>query len=478
MCILIDLFITLNVTASLLLSQTWLNYSDLTSNSKYNKLSNDIVKIRNEYNKPDLSNIETYDNILNISKFYYHTYQYELSFYCLFLLVQLESLNNNTYINHQLYSLLGWNMIKFNYPTLGPQLLTTNLSLDYNTSYYYVNYFTMICSSYVLPIDDTDGVIEREKVVIKLDEFLLLITNNDITVSVDEYLAYTLHTPTFFWSHQGLNDLHIQISYHKLLSSLVRGLLYISPYLNINTDTTVPTVGYRKIYRPPLTTTTTLISSLTSPPPLTLPSPPLLVSNNNHHIIPYIPILIKPKIKVALLSSNFYDQSSGRLMIDTIRCILFHIQLHTKYYTNNRVYTQNVYETDYHKYRMYSNNDKYYSIYEYDLYVYYLEPVGKPPKTDSITTIYERLLGDHFVRLPMNYTSVIQYISKQTLDILIYTDLGMHSFPSLLAHSRLARYQLAWWGHPVTSGIDTIDYYLGIHIYIVLYMCIYIVLNC
>ena len=474
---LIDLFIALNVTARLILSQTWLNHSDLTSNSKYNKLSDDIITIRNEYNNTDLSNIDTYHNIINISKYHYHNSQYELSFYSLFLLLQIESLNNNTYINHLLYTLFGWNMIKFNYPTLGTQLLTSSLSLDYNTSYYYVNYFTMICSSYVLPLDDKDGMIEREKVITKLKEFLLLITHNNITVSVDEYLTYTLHTPTFFWSHQGLNDLHIQILYHKVLSSLVRDLSYISPYLTTNTATTVPAVGYRKVYRPPSTTTsittslpTPLIGSLTSQSTSPTPS---LVSNNNHQIIPYIPTLIKPKIKLALISSNFYDQSIGRLMIDTIRCILLHTQLHTKYNTN-RIYTQNTYETDYNKYRMYTSNDKYYNIYEYELYVYYLEPAEKPPKIDSITTIYEHLLGDHFIRLPMNYTSVIQYISKQTLDILIYTDLGMHSFPSLLAHSRLARYQLAWWGHPVTSGIDTIDYYLGMYKLYVYNMYMYI----
>ena len=502
---LIGLFIALNVTASLLITQTWLNHSDLTSNSKYNKLSDDIFNIKNAYNKPNLSNIETYNNILNISKYYYHTFQYELSFYSLFLLVQLESSNNNTHINHQLYTLFGWNMIKFNYPTLGAQLFTTNLSLDNNTSYYYVNYFTMICSSYVLPIDDKDGIIEREKVITKLKEFLLLITNDNITVSVDEYLTYTLHTPTFLWSHQGLNDLDIQILYHKVISSLVRGLSYISPYLTTYAHTPVIAIGCRKVYRPPPPTTplTALLPLLSAPPlptlpslspppinpfisPLTSPPPPsplpllLQLSNNNHHVIPYLPILIKPKIKIALISTNFYDQSIGRLMVDTIRCILLHIQLHTKYNTD-RIYTQNVYETDYNKYRMYTNNDKYYSIYEYDLYVYYLEPAGKPPKSDSITTMYERLLGDHFIRLPMNYISVIQYISKQKLDILIYTDLGMHSFPSLLAHSRLARYQLVWWGHPVTSGIDTIDYYLGIYNKCILYMYsiyMHIVFNC
>ena len=49
----------------------------------------------------------------------------------------------------------------------------------------------------------------------------------------------------------------------------------------------------------------------------------------------------------------------------------------------------------------------------------------------------------------------------QQLDVLIYTDLGMEGFTWSLAFSRLAPVQAAMWGHPITSGLDTVDYYIS-----------------
>lgn len=47
------------------------------------------------------------------------------------------------------------------------------------------------------------------------------------------------------------------------------------------------------------------------------------------------------------------------------------------------------------------------------------------------------------------------------LDILFYTDLGMHPYMSALASNRLAPIQMTGWGIPHTSGIRTIDYYIS-----------------
>lgn len=48
-------------------------------------------------------------------------------------------------------------------------------------------------------------------------------------------------------------------------------------------------------------------------------------------------------------------------------------------------------------------------------------------------------------------------IAKDELDILLYTDIGMNPVIYLLAHARLAHIQGLFGGHPVTSGISTID---------------------
>ena len=52
-------------------------------------------------------------------------------------------------------------------------------------------------------------------------------------------------------------------------------------------------------------------------------------------------------------------------------------------------------------------------------------------------------------------------IRNLNLDVLLYTDLGMEGFTWSLAFSRLVRVQAAMWGHPITSGLETIDYFIS-----------------
>ena len=46
-------------------------------------------------------------------------------------------------------------------------------------------------------------------------------------------------------------------------------------------------------------------------------------------------------------------------------------------------------------------------------------------------------------------------------DLLLYPEIGMNPNSAWLASQRLASVQVASWGHPVTSGFSTIDYYLS-----------------
>jgi protein O-GlcNAc transferase len=52
-------------------------------------------------------------------------------------------------------------------------------------------------------------------------------------------------------------------------------------------------------------------------------------------------------------------------------------------------------------------------------------------------------------------------IAADNLHVLVYTDIGMNALASQLAALRLAPVQCKGWGHPVTTGLPTIDYYLG-----------------
>ena len=52
-------------------------------------------------------------------------------------------------------------------------------------------------------------------------------------------------------------------------------------------------------------------------------------------------------------------------------------------------------------------------------------------------------------------------ISERDLDALIYPEVGMDAMTVRLANMRLAPTQICAWGHPETTGLPTIDYYLS-----------------
>jgi predicted O-linked N-acetylglucosamine transferase (SPINDLY family) len=54
-----------------------------------------------------------------------------------------------------------------------------------------------------------------------------------------------------------------------------------------------------------------------------------------------------------------------------------------------------------------------------------------------------------------------EQIADQRLDVLLYTDIGMDPWTYFLAFARLAPVQCVTGGHPVTTGIPTVDYFLS-----------------
>lgn len=80
---------------------------------------------------------------------------------------------------------------------------------------------------------------------------------------------------------------------------------------------------------------------------------------------------------------------------------------------------------------------------------------------DEMTqSIKER--SDHFINLSSDGMILknrhIAY--DQDLDILVYPDIGMSS-SSLWAQSRLAKIQVCFWGHPQTTGMKNMDYFIS-----------------
>jgi protein O-GlcNAc transferase len=70
-------------------------------------------------------------------------------------------------------------------------------------------------------------------------------------------------------------------------------------------------------------------------------------------------------------------------------------------------------------------------------------------------------LSHRAIVLPHSLEAQRQAIAAEQLDALFYPDIGMAQAPYLLAYSRLAPVQVVSLGHPVTTGIDTVDYFVS-----------------
>jgi protein O-GlcNAc transferase len=91
---------------------------------------------------------------------------------------------------------------------------------------------------------------------------------------------------------------------------------------------------------------------------------------------------------------------------------------------------------------------------QFEIHCYY---TGKLP---TPATEAFGLASDFIYHLP-HLDTAIKQIAQDQLDILVFTDLGMHPETTQIAALRLAPVQCLAWGHPVTSGLPTMDYFLS-----------------
>lgn len=68
---------------------------------------------------------------------------------------------------------------------------------------------------------------------------------------------------------------------------------------------------------------------------------------------------------------------------------------------------------------------------------------------------------DVLYHLPRDYDMVAHHLRTSQPDIIQYTNLGLNPQTIMLAAQRLAPVQVTTWGHPITSGLPTVDYYLS-----------------
>lgn len=81
-------------------------------------------------------------------------------------------------------------------------------------------------------------------------------------------------------------------------------------------------------------------------------------------------------------------------------------------------------------------------------------------KEDRVSKAINRA-ADEVVILPTDFALARQIVAEHSLDILFYLDVGMDPLTYFLAFSRLAPVQCTTWGHPVTTGIPNMDYFIS-----------------
>jgi protein O-GlcNAc transferase len=89
------------------------------------------------------------------------------------------------------------------------------------------------------------------------------------------------------------------------------------------------------------------------------------------------------------------------------------------------------------------------------LYGYYTGN-KKDSETEKARHFFVKFVEDIY-----SFDDLCKIISNDNLDVMIYPEIGMDSTTLKLAALRLAPIQCASWGHPDTSGLPTIDYYLS-----------------
>jgi len=220
---------------------------------------------------------------------------------------------------------------------------------------------------------------EAQKLRAEMIEDLMLLREDVIVLGLQLSLADLMEEVTstpFYMAHQGLNDREFMEALFEVFLTVCPELRYTAPLIEGKTE---------------------------------------LKQN-------------KSTISIGFISNYFYDQSIGRILLNTI---------------NNLVQDPVL-----------------------DVYVFFIdrELIRRNTREDSISRYYAQILNDKFIRVSPLTVVAREEIGNYALDFIVFADIGMDFSTYSLAFSRLATYQIAWWGHPITTGIPTIDFYFGLDI--------------
>ena len=96
---------------------------------------------------------------------------------------------------------------------------------------------------------------------------------------------------------------------------------------------------------------------------------------------------------------------------------------------------------------------------KFDTIVFHTQKTKKGEIYESFINAEKNNIIKNYI-LPKKFEDKQKIISKQGLDILFYPEIGLSLDLYYLSFIRLAKYQITSWGHPETTGNNTVDYFL------------------
>lgn len=99
-------------------------------------------------------------------------------------------------------------------------------------------------------------------------------------------------------------------------------------------------------------------------------------------------------------------------------------------------------------------------IRNFDREKYHVITITPTKYTDAVAKEI-RNHSDEYVFLGVDLRQANEVLKSLELDVLFYADIGMDPFIFSLATTRHAPVQCVTWGHPITTGLKTIDYFIS-----------------
>jgi len=96
---------------------------------------------------------------------------------------------------------------------------------------------------------------------------------------------------------------------------------------------------------------------------------------------------------------------------------------------------------------------------KFDIIVFHTHKTKKGKIYDDFIKAEKNSILTNYT-LPKNFEDKINLVKNKNIDILFYPEIGMSLELYFLSYIKLAKKQITSWGHPETTGIETIDYFL------------------